>query len=76
MNKLSEYLKENPNKEIIEDPVADILIAENRINDALRYFDFYSAFLIGLNVGRESNSQKYEKLINSINELVSFENNH
>lgn len=76
MNKLNEYLKDYPDKEIIEDLVADILIAENRVNEALRYFDFYSAFLIGLNVGRESNSQKYEQLISSINELVSFDEKH
>ncbi|MGN1183421.1 MAG: hypothetical protein ACI4SR_10480 [Faecalibacillus sp.] len=76
MNKLSEYLKEYPDKEFIEDLVADILIAENRVNESLRYFDFYSAFLIGLNVGRESNNQKYDKLISSINELVSFVEKH
>lgn len=76
MNKLSEFLIEYPDKEIIEDLVADILIAENQVSESLRYFDFYSAFLIGLNVGKESNSQKYEQLINSINELVSFEDNH
>lgn len=75
MNKLSEYLKEYPDKEIIEDLVADILIAENRVTESLRYFDFYSAFLIGLNIGKESNSQKYDQLISSINELVSFEDN-
>lgn len=76
MNKLNDYLKNYPDKEIIEDLVADILIAENQVSESLRYFDFYSAFLIGLNVGKESNSQKYEQLINSINELVSFEDNH
>lgn len=72
MNKLSEYLKKYPDKEIIEDLVADILITENRVTESLRYYDFYSAFLIGLSVGRESNSQKYKQLISSINELVSF----
>ena len=72
MNKLNEYLKDCPDKEIIEDLVANILIAENRVNEALRYFDFYSAFFIGLNVGKESNGQKYDKLISSINELVLF----
>lgn len=35
MNKLTEYLKEYPDKDIIEDLVADLLIAENRVNEAL-----------------------------------------
>lgn len=73
MTKLNDYLKNYPDKEIIEDLVTDIMIAENQVSESLRYFDFYSAFLIGLNVGKESNSQKYEQLISSINELVSFD---
>ena len=76
LNNLSEYLEKYPDKETIEDLVVNVLIATNQLNDTLRYFDFHTAFFIGLNIGREANNEHYKQLIDSINSLISFQKKH
>lgn len=70
MNKLSCYLKNHKDKEIIQNLVTDILIANDRLNNVLRCYDFHTAFFIGLKLGKESHNSQYDCLIDKLNELV------
>lgn len=73
MTKLSNYLEKYPDKEEIKNLVVDIMIAHSRLYDILRYSDFHTAFFIGLKVGRESNNDQFDLLIDKINELIADE---
>lgn len=71
MNKLNDYLENYPNKEEIKDMIVDIMIINNRVYDVLRYSDFHTAFFTGLKVGRKSNNDQFDLLIDKINELIA-----
>lgn len=75
MDKLSCYLKNHKDKEIIQNLVTDILIANDRLNNVLRCYDFHTAFFIGLKLGKASHNIQYDYLIDKLNELILDNNN-
>lgn len=70
MNNLSDYLKDHKDKEIIQEYVAEILIASDCLNNVLRCFDFHTAFFIGLKLGKEVHKKHYTNLIDKLDDLV------
>lgn len=75
MNNLSDYLKDHKDKEIIQEYVADILIASGCLDNVLRCFDFHTAFFIGLKVGKEIHKKHYTDLIDKLDDLVLGDHN-
>lgn len=72
---ITEELHDDKNKHIILKLIEELSSAYSSMSSQYRYLDFKTAFLAGITVGIETNNQKYQDIVQMIENLIKEERN-